>query len=84
MVTVTVVTKGLLHSRPASLIANRAGELTPAVFLERDGRRVPAASLIGILSLEALAGTEVTVTAEGEGAEAAVAEIAGMIERGPE
>lgn len=83
MVTVTVVTKVSLHARPAALIAARAYELTPAVFLERDGRRVPAASLFGILSLEALAGTEVTVSAEGEGAEAAVAEIAGMIERGP-
>ena len=80
---VTVTTKVSLHARPAALIAARARQLSVPVFLEREGSRAPAASLFAILSLEALAGSPVTVTAQGKGAAQAVAEIAAMIEQGP-
>lgn len=84
MATVTIVVQRDLHATPAAFIVARARDLAASVYVERAGQRFPASSINGLIALELLAGTEVTVTAEGEGAEAAVAEIAGMIERGPE
>jgi phosphotransferase system HPr (HPr) family protein len=84
MPSVTVASKVALHSRPAARIAARAQELACPVTLEANGRQAPARSLIGILSLEAEAGTQVTVSAQGRGAREAVSEIARMIERGPQ
>jgi len=80
----TVTCKVSLHARPAALLAERGRQVQPAVFLVKDGLRVQAASLTGILSIEALAGTQVAVEAEGPGAGEAVEIIAGMIEAGPD
>jgi phosphocarrier protein len=79
----TVTCKVSLHARPAALVAERGLALQPTVFLAKDGLRVQAASLTGILSIEALAGTEVAVEAEGPGAAEAVEAIARLIELGP-
>jgi len=79
----TVTCKVSLHARPAALVAERGRQIQPAVFLLKGGRRVQAASLTGILSIEALAGTEVTVESGGPGARQAVEVIARMIESGP-
>jgi phosphotransferase system HPr (HPr) family protein len=80
----TVTCKVSLHARPAALLAQRGREVEPPVWLVKDGQRVQAASLTGILSIEALAGTQVTVESEGPGAREAVEVIAGMIESGPD
>lgn len=80
----TAICKVSLHARPAALLAQRGQQVQPAVWLLKDGRRAQAASLIGILSIEALAGTQVTVESEGPGAREAVEIIAGMIESGPD
>jgi phosphocarrier protein HPr len=80
----TVTCKVSLHARPAALVAERGRALQPTVSLVKDGRRVQAASLTGILSLEALAGTQVTVQSEGPGAAEAVEAIARLIELGPD
>ena len=80
----TVTCKVSLHARPAALLAQRGRQVEPTVWLLKDGRRVQAASLTGILSIEALAGVQVTVESEGPGARQAVEIIAGMIESGPD
>jgi phosphocarrier protein HPr len=80
----TATCKVSLHARPAALLAQRGQQVQPPVWLVKDGQRVQAASLIGILSIEALAGTQVAVEAEGPGAREAVEAIAGMIEAGPD
>jgi len=80
----TVTCKVSLHARPAAVVAERSRNLQPPVFLVKDGRRVLAASLTGILSIEGLAGTQVTVESEGPGAGEAVEIIARLIELGPD
>ena len=80
----TVTCKVSLHARPAALVAERSRQTEPTVFLVKDGVRVQGASLTGILSLEALAGTQVTVESEGPGAAEAVETIARLIELGPD
>ena len=80
----TVTCKVSLHARPAALVAERGRQIQPTVFLVKEGRRVQAASLTGILSIEALEGTQVTVESDGPGAREAIEIIAGLIESGPQ
>lgn len=67
-----------LHARPAAQVAAAASELAVAVFI--DG--VLATSVLSLMKLGVVAGDTVTVSADGPGAEEAVAEIAGLIESG--
>jgi phosphocarrier protein len=69
-----------LHARPATLVAKRAAEL-PAVISITKGERVAtdARSTLMILALGAEHGDEVTLAAEGEGAEESVTTLAELI-----
>ncbi|MQA99906.1 MAG: HPr family phosphocarrier protein [Actinobacteria bacterium] len=80
--TVVVGSRVGLHSRPAKLVAEEAGKLSVIVKIAKNGGDpVDARSLLSILALGAKKGDEVIVTAEGEGADAAVDALALLIER---
>jgi phosphocarrier protein len=71
-----------LHARPAYLVSQKAAELEPAVLIKKvgsDEEPVEAASVLGLMSLGAHNGDEVELTAEGPGADEAVAAIADLI-----
>jgi phosphocarrier protein len=69
-----------LHARPAALFARAAAEAAAAVTLtSAAGKSVNAASILGVLSLGIGHGEEVTLSAEGEGAEAALDALAEML-----
>ena len=71
-----------LHSRPAKLVAEEAAKLSVIVKISKaDGTPVDARSLLSILALGAKKGDEVTLTAGGDGADAAVDALATLIER---
>jgi len=71
-----------LHARPASLFSQAAAAAGVTVSLTGpSGRTVNAASILGVLSLGVDHGQRVTLSAEGEGAEAALDELAAMLER---
>ena len=72
-----------LHARPASIIADAAGEYDEDIFLslfgeEDDDNETDAASSLMIMALGAEQGDEVTVTSDNE---EAVEKIAGLIEQ---
>ncbi|EFM43405.1 phosphocarrier, HPr family [Corynebacterium accolens ATCC 49726] len=72
-----------LHARPASIIADAAGEYDEDIFLslvgeEDDDNETDAASSLMIMALGAEQGDEVTVTSDNE---KAVEKIAGLIEQ---
>lgn len=69
-----------LHMRPADALAREAGRFQAKIELAYAGLRIDAKSILDILTLGAKHGAEVTVEAEGEDAEQAVAAIAGLIE----
>ncbi|MFR9673527.1 HPr family phosphocarrier protein [Streptomyces sp. TR02-1] len=78
--TVAVGARTGLHARPASLFVQAAGRLPVKVTVARDGRPpVDARSLLSVLALGARQGDEVVLSAEGEGAEAAVDELAALV-----
>ncbi|MCT1408829.1 HPr family phosphocarrier protein [Corynebacterium accolens] len=72
-----------LHARPASIIADAAGEYDEDIFLslvgeEDDDNETDAASSLMIMALGAEQGDEVTVTSDNE---EAVEKIADLIEQ---
>ncbi|MCX4680959.1 HPr family phosphocarrier protein [Streptomyces sp. NBC_01433] len=80
--TVTVGSRSGLHARPASLFVQAATRQPVKVTIARDGRDpVDARSMLAVLALAAQHGDPVVLSAEGDGARAAVEELAGLLER---
>lgn len=78
--TVIVASQVGLHARPAALFARAAAEAQVVVTLtSAAGRSVNAASILGVLSLGIGHGEEVTLSAEGEGADAALDSLVDML-----
>jgi phosphocarrier protein HPr len=79
--TVTVASSVGLHARPASLFAQAAAATGVTVTLtSAAGRSVNAASILGVLSLGIGHGETVTLTAEGNDADAALDRLAAVLE----
>jgi phosphocarrier protein len=79
--TVTVASRVGLHARPAAVFVKKASELpVPVTLAKTGGEPVSAKSMLQVMSLDVRHGDEVTVAAEGEGAAAAVDELAGLLE----
>ena len=75
--TVTVASSVGLHARPASLFAQAAAKAgLPVTVTSAAGKSVNAASILGVLSLGIGHGEEVTLSAEGDGADAALESLA--------
>ncbi len=71
--TVTVASSVGLHARPASLFAQAAAKAgVPVTLTSTAGKSVNAASILGVLSLGIGHGEQVTLSAEGDGADAAL------------
>jgi phosphocarrier protein HPr len=71
-----------LHARPAALFAKAAARAGVPVQIAKDGQPpVNARSLLSLLTLGAGHGDLVTLQAEGDGAEAALDELAAMLAR---
>jgi phosphotransferase system HPr (HPr) family protein len=68
-----------LHLRPAAAFARRALLHPGEVYVLREEMRVNGKSVLDLLTLVALPGTELTIEVSGEGAAAALEELAGLI-----
>jgi phosphocarrier protein len=76
---VQIVNKLGLHARASAKLTQVASSHACEVWLERNGRRVNAKSIMGVMMLAAGKGATVTIVAEGEGAEAALAALQKLI-----
>jgi len=80
--TVTIASASGLHARPAALFPQAAGQQPAQVTIAKgEGEPVQASSILMLLTLGADQGDEVTLRAEGEGAEESVTALAEMLER---
>jgi phosphocarrier protein HPr len=80
--TVTVGSRSGLHARPAQLFVQAAARQPVKVTVARDGQApVDARSLLSVLALGAKHGESLVLTAEGDGAEASVEELAALVAR---
>lgn len=76
---VEIVNKLGLHARASAKLTHLASSFTAEVWLERNGRRVNAKSIMGVMMLAAARGATVTVETEGADAEAALAAIQALV-----
>jgi phosphocarrier protein HPr len=75
----TIANKLGLHARASAKLTQLASAFAAEVWLTRNGRRVNAKSIMGVMMLAAGMGATVTVEAEGADAEAALAAIGRLI-----
>ncbi|MEV0072247.1 MULTISPECIES: HPr family phosphocarrier protein [unclassified Amycolatopsis] len=77
---VTVASKVGLHARPAALVAKAAAAQPVAVTIAKaGGDAVAAGSVLNLMTLAAAFGDEVVISAEGEGADAAIEAVAELV-----
>jgi len=78
--TIRISNKLGLHARASAKLTKLAGSFKSEVFMSRNGRRVNAKSIMGVMMLAAGVGTEVELEVDGEDEEAALQAITRLIE----
>ena len=68
-----------LHARPAPFFIQTANECKSSIWDVKDERKVNAKSLLGVLSLGITRGTEVSLVADGNDEEEALASLIELI-----
>jgi phosphocarrier protein len=71
-----------LHARAAAKLVTLAERYSACLHVLRDGQRVPACSIMGLMMLGAGAGSSITIEAEGWDAKEALEAVAGLVEAG--
>ena len=68
-----------LHARASAKLTQVAGQFQSDVWVSRNGRRVNAKSIMGVMMLAAGLGTEVEIEADGEDEKAAMDALVALI-----
>ena len=79
---VEIVNKLGLHARPSAKLTQLASSFKSNVFMARNGRRVNAKSIMGVMMLAAAKGSTITLETDGEDEVAAIDALAGLITSG--
>jgi len=77
--TITIKNKQGLHARPAALFVQIANKFNCEIIVSKGKQKVNGKSIMGIMMLEAGAGSKVTITAVGDDAEKAVADLTAIL-----
>ncbi len=79
--TVEIVNKLGLHARAAAKLSHLANNFNSDVFLIYNNDRINAKSLLGILTLAASVGNEITLEASGDDEKKAIEELSDLFAR---
>ena len=79
---VEIVNKLGLHARPSARLTQLASSFTSDVFMSRNGRRVNAKSIMGVMMLAAARGSTITLETNGDDEMEAIDALAGLISSG--
>ena len=79
---ITVNNEVGLHARPATFFIQKANEYKSSIWVEKEERRVNAKSLLGVLSLGIVGGTNIRIIADGSDEELAVNGLVALVESG--
>jgi phosphocarrier protein len=63
---ITITNRAGIHARPAAMLVQAAKDFKASLYFDKDGDRINAKSIMGILTLGASYGTELNIIAEGE------------------
>ena len=76
---VEIINKLGLHARASAKLTQLAGSYPCEVWMERNGRRINAKSIMGVMMLAAGKGSKVIIDTEGEQEQAALDAIIALI-----
>ena len=79
---VTVENQVGLHARPATFFIQKANGFKSSIWVEKEERRVNAKSLLGVLSLGIMGGTDIRIIADGSDEEEAVEGLVALVNSG--
>ena len=71
-----------LHARPATFFIQKANTYKSSIWVECGDRRANAKSLLGVLSLAIVQGTEVTIIADGSDETEALEGLSELVDSG--
>jgi len=77
--TVTIVNRLGLHARAAAKLVTEANRHQSEIRVRKDGREVSGKSIMGVMMLAAAKGSQITLIAEGEDADHAIACLAELV-----
>jgi phosphocarrier protein HPr len=77
---IEIVNRLGLHARASAKLTQLASSFQSEVWMSRDGRRVNAKSIMGVMMLAAAKGSSVELETEGPDEEAAMEALAALIE----
>lgn len=79
---VTVQNQVGLSARPATFFIQKANCFKSSIWIEKEERRVNAKSLLGILSLGIVGGTQIRIIADGADEQEAVTALIELVDSG--
>jgi len=74
-----IINKLGLHARASAKLTQLASRFPCEVWMERNGRRINAKSIMGVMMLAASQGSQVSIETIGEQADVALAELLALI-----
>ena len=69
-----------LHARASAKFVNLASQIDAKIEVEKDGHRVCGTSIMGLMMLGAAMGDSIIIHVEGDGADAALTQLAELVE----
>jgi phosphocarrier protein len=76
---VTIINRLGLHARAATRLVNCASDFAAEIIVKKGPRTVNGKSIMGVLTLAAANGTELTIEAEGADEKQALSAVVGLI-----
>lgn len=76
---IVIINKLGLHARASTKLTQTASQFAAEIWIERNGRKVNAKSIMGVMMLAAAKGSTVTLEASGEDEIAAMAALDALI-----
>jgi phosphocarrier protein len=77
--TITIKNKQGLHARPAALFVQIANKFNCDITIHKGRQKVNGKSIMGIMMLEAGAGSRIVIAADGDDAEQALSELENLL-----
>ena len=78
--TVLITNRRGLHARASAKFVTLASNQSVEIAVAKDGQAVTGTSIMGLMMLGAAMGDTITISAEGDGAEAAVGALTELVE----
>lgn len=78
---VTIQLKTGLQARPAAQFVQEANKFQSEIFITKDGKKVNAKSIMGVMSLALASGTEIVLSADGKDEQEAIDALANFISK---